>query len=458
MVTQPLPLNGLANFANHDVVLWSGTSPTMPTSGSCGAPIPVELIYGLNTNGYLLARGGLATDLQYFNAIHALIGGITAQSLTAGGLYNSGTVTHCCGTLTSAAYLGGYTSIGHSISPPNADGNLQQTIAGYDNPLTWYDGVNQGTMYWDDTLHCVRVYSKQSGSYDPTAWGCLAGGGSGAAAGPTTAVQFNSGGAFAGSSNFVWTGTVLGVSGTMQASVGINSLGTNPNTIQAAVGGITGKWLIATDSLFFTQQAVAPALSAAGQSRIYANSVSNNIQISNNGGAYAPLGSPAGSNTQIQFNNSGAFGAVSNLIWSGTTLGVTGSVQSSGGFNASVGGTNTDLIQATTGGVTAKWLIALDSLFLTEEAAPALSSAGQSRIYSNSTNHNVFVSKNGGAYLRLATNTGTLTNGNCASFDATGNVVDAGGPCTTGGGGGTVAAGTATQVAYYTATGTTVGA
>jgi hypothetical protein len=33
----------------------------------------------------------------------------------------------------------------------------------------------------------------------------------------------------------------------------------------------------------------------------------------------------AGSNTQIQFNNSGVFGASSNLTWNGTTLAVTGS-------------------------------------------------------------------------------------------------------------------------------------
>ena len=35
-------------------------------------------------------------------------------------------------------------------------------------------------------------------------------------------------------------------------------------------------------------------------------------------------GSAAGSNTQVQFNNSGAFGASSNLTWNGTTLTSTG--------------------------------------------------------------------------------------------------------------------------------------
>jgi hypothetical protein len=47
-------------------------------------------------------------------------------------------------------------------------------------------------------------------------------------------------------------------------------------------------------------------------------------------------GSAAGSNTQVQFNNSGAFGASSNLTWSGTTLTSTGF---GGPLNGTVGAT-----------------------------------------------------------------------------------------------------------------------
>ena len=35
---------------------------------------------------------------------------------------------------------------------------------------------------------------------------------------------------------------------------------------------------------------------------------------------------PAGSNTQVQFNNSGSFGASSNFVWTGTTLALTGAL------------------------------------------------------------------------------------------------------------------------------------
>ncbi len=61
-----------------------------------------------------------------------------------------------------------------------------------------------------------------------------------------------------------------------------------------------------------------------------------------------------------------------------------------------------------------------------------------------------------GNTTKFATSSGTLTNGDCVSLDASGNYIDAGGPCTVGGGGGTVTAGTAKQLAYYAVNGNTV--
>jgi hypothetical protein len=56
----------------------------------------------------------------------------------------------------------------------------------------------------------------------------------------------------------------------------------------------------------------------------------------------------------------------------------------------------------------------------------------------------------------FATISGSVTNGHCVSWGASGVLLDAGGACTTGGGGGTVSSGTSGQIAYYSATGTTV--
>lgn len=67
------------------------------------------------------------------------------------------------------------------------------------------------------------------------------------------------------------------------------------------------------------------------------------------------------------------------------------------------------------------------------------------------------IANTAGTWANIATNSGTLTNGNCVSINSSGQFVDAGGPCTTGGGGGTVASSTINQVAAYTAATTVAG-
>lgn len=49
-------------------------------------------------------------------------------------------------------------------------------------------------------------------------------------------------------------------------------------------------------------------------------------------GPTGPSTSPGGSNTQVQFNNSGAFGGSSNLTWNGSELAVTGSINATSGI------------------------------------------------------------------------------------------------------------------------------
>lgn len=75
----------------------------------------------------------------------------------------------------------------------------------------------------------------------------------------------------------------------------------------------------------------APALSASGQATMYADSTAHNLQVSQNGGAYAAIGSggggtPGGSTTQVQYNNAGAFGGITGATTNGTTLTLVGPV------------------------------------------------------------------------------------------------------------------------------------
>lgn len=43
-----------------------------------------------------------------------------------------------------------------------------------------------------------------------------------------------------------------------------------------------------------------------------------------------PGNKPAGNNTEIQYNDNGAFGASSNLTFDGTNLSITGNIKSTG--------------------------------------------------------------------------------------------------------------------------------
>ncbi len=382
IVTQPLPLPGLSNFGTHDTIMWVSTSPTMPEDNHCGATLPVELDYGLNINSYFFARGGLATDLDFFNAIHSLRGGVTAVSFTAGRLYSAGTVT-TTGTLAVPTYLGGYINVGHSVGPP-ASG----TIATVTNPLTRYGGINAGTIYFDDGLGCLNVYNGSS-------WTCASGPG---AAGSNTQVQFNNSGSFGASSNFTWNNTsklleittlssgVPGITvqnGYVQADGGFlasSGVATNYNAIQAPTGGMYAHSFTALNYIQTGHGSSAPT--ATTGDTLHAGAMywddSSGAEKVYNGSAWVSLsgGTVAGSDTQVQFNNAGAFGASSNLTWNngsrvltvsaassgaaGIAVG-TGYVQADAGFLATAGtATNYNAVQAPGGGMYAKSFTALD--------------------------------------------------------------------------------------------------
>ena len=80
------------------------------------------------------------------------------------------------------------------------------------------------------------------------------------------------------------------------------------------------------------------------------------------------------------------------------------------------------------------------------------SSTGQVLVNSSGAVAGVARAGNG----NIASASGTLTNGHCVSIDSSGNFVDAGGACTTGGGGGTVNTAASGNLAYYASTGTAV--
>ena len=228
---------------------------------------------------------------------------------------------------------------------------------------------------------------------------------------------------------------------------------TATNCVQALSGGLNGKWLISTDSLFFVEEA-APSASSSGQTRIYSDSTLHWPQLSANTGSYLPLAvsgafssftnghcvSASISGGQLSFVDAGgacttgggggtvSSSAIGNIgyysgattiagsadnTWNNSTQQatitgtsnsiaaltvLTGFIQTAGGLAVPSANTSTAAINALGGGVTSKWLIANDSLFLIAESQPSVSASGQARLYLDSTSFTINASINGGAY------------------------------------------------------------
>jgi hypothetical protein len=345
-VTQPAPMLG-ETFGANDLYVWNGTSPSVggiigATGPGCPTALPVNGIYGLNTNGYWFARAGFATDSQYYNSFTSFLGGYSGQSFTAGGFYPAGTVT-TTGTLGSATYLGGYMQMGHSSGPPV---NGCTSIASCPNPLTLGDGVEQGTFYWDDALACVNVYNG-------SAWACVGsgGGGGGSPGGINTEIQVNASGSFAGypdltynsSTDVLRIGAISGI-GYVLTPAGFATTGTSYLAGNFVDGGVQAKSLFALNYIQTGTSSGPPALTS-GQSSFVAGALywdtGSAAEQVYNGSSWTSLGggtgSPGGGNFAVQFNSTGSFGGDAHLTYDYATFQLNlagGFMQSDVGFLA----------------------------------------------------------------------------------------------------------------------------
>ena len=119
-------------------------------------------------------------------------------------------------------------------------------------------------------------------------------------AGATTQVQYNNAGAFAGAANFAWdnAANILTVGPANTAGTGY-------------VGTLFNSSATGTPSAFQTSTGTF-SITGAGNAAFQGLTLTNRLSSA----YYAP----AGSNQQIQFNNSGAPGASASLTWNGITL------------------------------------------------------------------------------------------------------------------------------------------
>ena len=116
-------------------------------------------------------------------------------------------------------------------------------------------------------------------------------------------------------------------------TISFGSTGLTPNTATGGAVTVAGTLVAANGGTGYASYTTGDLLYASGSTALSKLTIGSNGQILQSNGtapvwvnASSVVGGAAGSNTQIQFNNSGALGASSNLTWNGTTLAVTGAL------------------------------------------------------------------------------------------------------------------------------------
>lgn len=285
---------GAAYFADANLIWEYGSQILQVTAASSS-------VYGIySKTGYILSDGGFNTGSSSSAAINALSGGVTALSL---------------------------------ISIRN-DGVSGVTIARTSSTARDYGfAVSSGGSFLlnDDTASAVRLSMTTAGVISIGAVG--------------SAVNIDQSG------NISYTGGITGSGSGSSLSV----QGTAFNAI-AATGGIYAAGVvvgITSDGPYFSKSTASPPtestttygalLHKSGTQWSYYNPSTTSwatIDFATAGGA------PGGSNTQVQYNNSGAFGGSANFVWNnaGQALTVTAASSSVAGIICGTG-----FIQSTVG-------------------------------------------------------------------------------------------------------------
>ena len=170
---------------------------------------------------------------------------------------------------------------------------------------------------------------------------------------------------------------------------------------------------------------------AYSSTQFVTDGVSNWGVLSGGGGGG---GIPGGLTTQVQYNNTGSFAGSADLVWVSPAL----SIGSAGSATGQL-----KLAGTTSGAVTVKSQDAAGTFNFNLPIAAG--SSGQPLLSGGGGATAMSWGSLAGSTTTFATTSGALVSGNCAKFDANGNIVDNGGAC---GGGSTPPGGANTQVQY----------
>ena len=280
----------------------------------------------VDITGDLIVSGTITANEYQVNVINTNVTHIDADGNTKFG--DSPDDTH---QFTGSVFINGPLSASSIIGGGSTTPGAPTTSVQYNDAGTFAGDAN---FTWDQTANALTVLGDITASSNISG-AFFYGDGSGltgvtatsAPAGSNTEVQFNADGVTAADADFTWlTGSnTLAVTGDISASVNISGSAfygnganlTDLNASNVSAGTLDNSHLPATISV--TNVTASTLVSSS----FFYGDGSNLINL--------PVDSPAGSNTQIQFNADGAFGADTDLVWASgsNVLSVTGIISAS---------------------------------------------------------------------------------------------------------------------------------
>src|SRR5579859_3087661 len=226
------------------------------------------------------------------------------------------------------APTGGMTALSFSATKYVQAGNSNGAPA-----ATSGDAFHPGALYWDLGSHALQVYNESA------AWVAVATGGATSPGGSNKQVQFNSTGSFGGSANMQYDSTLqlFSVTALDSAHAGIavatgfiqsdngfiatTGVATNYNSIQAPTGGMAARSFTAQKYVQVGSGSADPTVTSIdtfGPGTLYWNTVDPGLRVYN-GSTFVPLGgggsAVGGANTNVQYNNLGAFAGSSKFTF-----------------------------------------------------------------------------------------------------------------------------------------------